>query len=329
LPSSRRRFNFRTFFTDKTNFFAEALARSVVEESCQGNPLVLLGGYGVGKTHLLLAIGRAWHKKFPDRRVCYVTAENFTNSFVETFCSGDGAKKETFRTGFRQVKLLLIDEISFLKGKTKTQEELANIIDTLLLSGAQIVCASNVHPVDIGLTDGRLLSRLRGGLIAEIFPPQLGTKRGILDRLIEESQMGSLWPSFVRDLVVSQTNGDTRVLLGVFNSLSSLVRLVNEPLNAESAQRIIGCCVGKEISSSLLSLDVIEQAVEEYFGFRQRNYPLRSQSRARDVVHPRHIAIYLAKKLLPEVALSILVLILGEEITLPLFILVVLLISFS
>jgi|GEM_PF-3520603 chromosomal replication initiator protein len=307
LPPFKRAPSFENFFVDKTNSFAVNLARAVAEETFQGEILFLFGGCGVGKTHLLSAIHRSWRKQHPDEhRTCFLTATKFTDLYVDAAFERNGADLRKFRESLRQAKLFLVDEVSFLAGKKKTQEVFASVLDELLLRRVPIVCASNVLPKDMKLTDTRLLSRLQKSSIVEISSLQTETRLGILNRLIENCQEDSLWSQSVRELVCGRMNGDARALVGVFQILSAFARFSNVPLSLEFTQESIGRYVEVEDSFGPLSLESIEKAVEGYFGFSTilADYPLRSRSRAKGVAYPRQLAMYLARKLLPGLSLD-------------------------
>jgi len=308
LPPRRRGFSLESFIVGTSNRFAHAAALTIIENEKRGinNPLILYGKTGVGKTHLLSGIRRAWRNKYPDLPARFISAEFFTNTFLSAIYKNDKIELKKFKDWLRDSRLLLIDELPFLERKLKTQEEFLTIIDELLAKRIPIVCASNSLPKDMNL-DIRLTSRLSEGLIAPIKPVDECVKNILLSRLIDTNkETSSFWSDEVKSYVVTQVNGDARLLIGSFQALSHLASIDQKLLTIETAAELLSCYMDVEIVSKALSLESIERAVENHFGFfiDPNNHPLRAKSRSREIVFPRQVAMYLARELLPDASLE-------------------------
>jgi chromosomal replication initiator protein len=301
LPPNRRKPELGDFVTDDTSVLAVKVVEAMIGGNRQFNPLGLIGGCGVGKTHLLRATRREWLRRFPQTVIRYVTAEKFTNLFIEAVYD-KGSKMGKFQRFFRMVDVLLVDELSFFTGKAKTQEEFLQTLDALLARNSQIVFAGNVHPRELNLPEA-LTSRLLGGLLLTINPLGLVTRRKLLDQLIERSENPSAWPTGVRELVVSRLDGDARTLIGVFNAVEAYQKLLGKGITEELVKEILGRYCNQE-AVPCLSLETIETAVEDYFDLYLVRGQLRTKSRAATISHPRQVAMFLARQLIPGLTLT-------------------------
>lgn len=294
------------FVVGSTNRMAHAALTALAEGAWQENqnPIMLIGGYGVGKTHLMRAVVRKFLQTYRlTEGVVYTTAENFGNLFITAVREKYQPKVPAFRRWSREAKLLLIDEVGFFKGKNGMQEEFVVVLDERLKHGRPTVCASNVKVKDLGLSPS-LQSRLMGGLTVEVGPLTNEIRRGILDRLIDKAGQGAKWSNDIRCYLTERLDGDARAVIGVYNAVylhsQSLGTIIDQKL-VDKVLAVYG--LGESLPE--LSLESIEKTVEEYFGLLSGgSHQLRSQSRSRDICHPRQVAMYLAKQIIPGLSLT-------------------------
>jgi len=256
------------------------------------NPLYLYGESGLGKSHLASAIGNHIFQAEPATRIRFVTAEEFLSEMVSFLKKHEMWRfKERYR---RQCNILFIDGVHFLSGKEGTQSELSHTLDHLYHSGKQIILTGNVPPQQLShMTDG-LKSRLGCGLVVDIQPPDLETRKGFLRRRAEFE--GLVLPENVVDFIASQTRGSIRRLEGLLINLIAKSSLLSRPLELELAQEVIVLLQGKE--SHKVTISLIQNAVAGQYriGVEQ----LVSRSRRKSVCHPRQLAMYLCRKLTDE-----------------------------
>ena len=291
------RFTFETFVVGACNQFAHAAARSVATNPSRSyNPLFLYGGVGMGKTHLMHAIGRALMSNSAGMRILYTSSERFTNEVVS------GIRMERMpqlRQRYRSADVLLIDDIQLLGNKERTQEEFFHTFNELHDNQKQIVISSDSPPKDIpGLLE-RLRSRFEWGLMADIQPPDLETKMAILDKKAELE--GLRLPEEVRTFIATKTKSNVRELEGALVKLIAYSSLTSAPINLPMAQQVLKHLTHAQ--DRRVTIDTIQKAVAEKYGIKQSQ--LKEKSNTKAIVGPRQVAMYLVKELttasLPEI----------------------------
>ncbi|RXH58471.1 chromosomal replication initiator protein DnaA [Granulicella sibirica] len=291
------RYQFDAFVIGSGNQFAMAASQAVAERPSKAyNPLFLYGGVGMGKTHLMHAIGHDVKRRQPHASICYVSGEKFTNEMINSVRYD---KMTSFRDKFRNVDVLLIDDIQFLAGKERTQEEFFHTFNTLHESMKQIVIASDRPPKELADFEDRLRSRFEWGLIADIQPPDLETKVAILQKKAESEQ--TQLPTDVALFIASNVRTNVRELEG------ALVRLIAwcSMHGVEITMAVTQQCLKQFIDTQVrkITIEAIQRAVAEHFGMRVAE--LKQKNNSRQIVVPRQIAMYLAKQMteasLPEI----------------------------
>ncbi len=291
------RYLFDTFVVGSSNQFAHAAARAVAERPSRAyNPLFLYGGVGLGKTHLLHAIGHEIRARHPDLIVRYLAAEQFVNELINSIRFD---RMPAFRERYRNIDVLLIDDIQFLANKERTQEEFFHTFNTLYTSQRQIILSSDSSPKEIPTLEERLRSRFEWGLIADIQAPELETKVVILRRKAEEEQVDL--PDDVALFIARQVRSNVRELEGLLNRVLAFASLTGTPLSLELAEETL-----KDIlphANRRLSAAEITKYVARHYGLKVSE--IKSRTNARQIAFPRHVAMYLCRKLtdlsLPEI----------------------------
>jgi chromosomal replication initiator protein len=291
------KFTFESFVVGSCNQFAHAAARSVAAHPSRSyNPLFIYGGVGMGKTHLMHAIGRALIENFMTMRVVYTSSERFVNEMVSSIRTD---RMHHFHQHYREADALLIDDIQIIGSKERTQEEFFHTFNELHDHQKQIVISSDAPPKEIpGLVE-RLRSRFEWGLIADIQPPDLETKMAILDKKAEA--VGVKLPDDVRSFVAAKTKNNVRELEGALIKLMAYSSLTSVPINLQMSHQVLRNLVN--VQERRVTIDSIQKAVAERFQIRQSQ--LKEKSNTQKVVYPRQVAMYLAKELtsssLPEI----------------------------
>jgi chromosomal replication initiator protein len=291
------RFTFASFVVGACNQFAHAAARSVATQPARSyNPLFLYGGVGMGKTHLMHAIGRELMDRFSSMRVIYTSSERFMNEMIACIRT---ERMEQFRMRFREADVLLVDDIQLLGNKERTQEELFHTFNELHDHQKQIVISSDSPPKEIPGLQERLRSRFEWGLMADIQPPDLETKMAILDKKAEAERISL--PDDVRSFMASKTKSNVRELEGALIKLIAYSSLTGTPINLQMAQQVLKHLV--HVQDRRVTIDSIQKAVAERFQIKQSQ--LKEKSNTKKVVYPRQVAMYLVKELtnasLPEI----------------------------
>jgi len=287
------RYQFDAFVIGSGNQFAMAAAQAVAERPSKAyNPLFLYGGVGMGKTHLMHAIGHDVKRRQPHASICYVSGEKFMNEMVDCVRY---QKMTSFRDKFRTVDVLLIDDIQFMAGKERTQEEFFHTFNALHESMKQIVIASDRPPKELADFEDRLRSRFEWGLIADIQPPDLETKVAILQKKAESEQ--TQLPTDVALFIAS----NVRELEGALVRLIAWCSMHGVEITLAVTQQCLKQFIDTQVRK--ITIDAIQRAVSEQFGMRVAE--LKQKSNSRQIVVPRQIAMYLAKQLteasLPEI----------------------------
>ncbi len=285
-PRLNEKYTFRSFIVGKSNQLAHAAAQGVAANpGREYNPLFLYGGVGLGKTHLLHAIGHVALDK--GLRVVYVSAEQFTNEFVNAIRERRG---EEFRAKYRSTDLLLIDDIQFIAGKEQTQEEFFHTFNDLHQHHRQIVITSDRSPKLISLLEDRLRSRFEWGLIADIQPPDYETRLAILRAKAEEQ--GLRVPDAVLEIIAQRVQDNIRELEGSLNRVLAFARLTGAEITLSLAAQALAD-LAPAPRRRAPSPEAIIDAVAEYFDLDARQ--LAGKARDRHLVHARHIAMYLLR----------------------------------
>lgn len=281
------KYTFDTFVVGNNNRFAHAAALAVAEAPATSyNPLFIYGGVGLGKTHLMHAIGNSILKKNKDSKILYVTSEKFTNQLINAIKDN---KNDQFRTRYRNVDVLLIDDIQFIAGKERIQEEFFHTFNTLHESGKQIILSSDRPPKEIQLLEDRLKSRFEWGLIADISNPDYETRLAILRK---KSQLDNI---IIDDEILSniatRIDSNIRELEGTLNKLIAKSSLTNSPITMEMAEKAINDIVSQQ--EKVISSDFIQETVAKYFNISAKD--LKGSKRSNDIAFPRQIAMYLCR----------------------------------
>jgi chromosomal replication initiator protein len=286
-PRLNERYTFERFIVGHENRLAHAASLAVADKPASVyNPLFIYGGTGLGKTHLLHAIGhRAWSNHY---RVLYVTAEQFTNHFITSIAQG---RTEDFRAKYRHVDVLLIDDIQFLAGKERTQEEFFYTFNDLHAASSQLIISSDRSPRLISLLEDRLRSRFEWGLIADIQPPALETRLAILTTKAGELQQEM--SADVLHFLAQRCPNNIRELEGGLNRIVAFARLLRASITLDLAAEALAP-VSPSAEKPRPSPQAVLQAVSQYFDLA--THVLTGKSRAKEVAEARHIAMYLLRE---------------------------------
>jgi len=286
--SLNQRYTFGNFIVGSANRLAHAASLSVAERPGHAyNPLFLYGGVGLGKTHLMHAIGNQVIARFPRKKVVYATSEKFTNEFITSIQQG---KIDDFRARYRRIDLLLIDDIQFIADKERTQEEFFHTFNAIHEDGKQIVLSSDRPPKQITTLEERLRSRFEWGLIADLTAPDLETRIAILRAKAEEQAVpiGSDVLEFIARKVIS----NIRELEGALNRIVAYASMGAMPITIELAQAVLSNVLYNP-KKRMVTPERIAQAVSDYYGVEMDQ--LKGQKRDKAIVVPRQIAMYLMR----------------------------------
>ena len=291
------RFTFDEFVVGKPNELAYAAARRVAEAgNVPFNPLFLYGGVGLGKTHLMHAIG--WHiqKRTPRRRILYLSAEKFMYQFVRALRTKDTM---AFKEQFRSVDVLMIDDVQFIGGREATQEEFFHTFNALVDQNRQVVISADKSPSDLEGMEERMRSRLGWGLVADIHPTTYELRLGILQSKAEV--LGAQIPVKVLEFLAHKITSNIRELEGALNRIVAHGTLIGRPITLETTQEVLHDLL--RANDRRVTIEEIQKRVAEHFNIRLTD--MSSARRARAVARPRQVAMYLAKQLtarsLPEI----------------------------
>ncbi len=292
------RYTFDTFVVGGSNQFAHAAALAVAEAPSKAyNPLYLYGGVGMGKTHLMQAIGHQIKARNPALRLTYISAEKFTNEVINSLRFD---RMVSFRDRFRSsVDVLMVDDIEFIAGKERTQEEFFHTFNALHDLQKQIVLSSDCVPKEISAIEERLRSRFEWGLIADIQPPDLETKIAILQKKAETERFHL--PDDVAEFIARSIKSNVRELEGALTRLIAYASLTGAQVNLGTAQTALRNIIATQ--EKKVTIELIQKRVVEQFGLRDQDLKVRSNSKT--ISYPRQIAMYLVKQLtsasLPEI----------------------------
>ena len=288
------KYTFETFVVGNSNRYVYAAARGVAEHPFSRiNPLFIYGGVGLGKTHLLHSIGNYVRKNYPDLKVLYVTCEKFTNDYIESLKSGKDYANSKFREKYRNLDILIIDDIQFISNKVSTQEEFFHTFNDLYQNNKQIIIASDRHPKEIATLEDRLRSRFSSGLIQDIQSPDVETRLAILQKKVQEEKYT------VSDEVINYIadNCDTNVreMEGILSKVYFYSTLLGKE---EATLDDLKEALKDHVSSNKLSLtsDRIIDCVCKYFSISKED--LTGKKRNKEIVEPRQICMYVIYEML-------------------------------
>lgn len=289
-------FTFDTFVVGSNNQFAQGASQAVSEAPGEiYNPLFLYGGVGLGKTHLMHSIAINILKNDPSKKILYVTSESFTNELIDSLKSGkrgNMSAMQVFREKYRNIDVLLIDDIQFIIGKESTQEEFFHTFNQLHLSGKQIIISSDKPPKDMVALEARLLSRFESGLSADISAPNYETRMAILRKKAESNKLktGEI-PDDVLNYIAENITSNIRELQGSLNNLVLFSKLEQKPIDIELAANALKDII-QPLEKREITVDLIIQIVAEHFNITIED--IRSPKRTKELVFPRQIIMYLA-----------------------------------
>lgn len=285
-------YTFDNFVVGEGNRFVHAASIAVAEAPATNyNPLFLYGGVGLGKTHLMHAIGNEIIKNNKNLNVLYVTSEKFTNEFINSLKDNN---PESFRQKYRNIDVLLIDDIQFIAGKERLQEEFFHTFNSLHTTGKQIVLSSDSPPRDIPLLEDRLKSRFEWGLIADVSMADYETRLAILRKKTDEKSV--IIDDDILSNIAAKIDSNIRELEGVFNKLIAQSSLTHTPITMEMSENAINDIIRQK--DSVISVEYIQEVVCKYFDVTPKD--LQSSQRSNDITFPRQVGMYLARALTNE-----------------------------
>src|ERR1700675_778086 len=290
LPSGlSTRYTFDSFVVGNSNQFAQAASQAVAELPSKAyNPLFIYGGVGLGKTHLLHAVGHEIARLYPSLRLLYLSTERFTNDLINAIRYDRTAE---FRAKYRTIDLLLIDDIQFISGKERTQEEFFHTFNDLYEARKQIVVSSDSAPKEIPDLEEPLRSRFEWGLIADIQPPAFETRVAILKKKAEIERVRL--PDDVAYLIASRIKSNIREIEGSLTRMIAYCSLSGRDMSVELAQEVLADLWGEE--ERVITMEHIQRKVAEFFGIKLSD--MRAKNRTKSVAFPRQIAMYLSRQL--------------------------------
>ena len=283
-------FTFETYVVGPQNKLAYAAAKAVAEKPAEGfNPLFIYGESGLGKTHLLYAIAHLMRSRRPESRIVYIKGDDFTNELVSSIRENRNAE---FREKYRQADILLVDDIQFIAGKIQTQEEFFHTFNTLYESGKQIVLTSDRPPREMTQLSDRQMSRFESGLMVDVAPPDFETRLAIIHN--KAALLGVKLPDEVMDYIAENVTTNVRQLEGTLNKILAYRDLLGDQVDEESVGRAVRDML-KRSNEYVPSPKVIISYICSYYNIDEET--LRGQSRSRDVVAARQLAMYLIRRM--------------------------------
>ena len=282
-------YTFDRFIVGNSNHFAHAAAVAVSQNPGKVyNPLFIYGNSGLGKTHLLLAIGQTIHEKDPSKKIAYIKGDEFTNQMVKSIKDGTA---EEFRVKYRNVDLFLVDDLQFIAGKQSTQDEFFHTFNNIYEAGHQIVITSDRPPLEMSLLDDRLRTRFEGGLMADIQPPDLETRMAITRN--KAAQLGLLLSDEAVEFIAENITANIRQIEGVIKRLTAYREILDDVITTDSVERAI-----KDIILKGPYIPTPERIIKEtarYYSLREED--LRGQNRSKNTAMARQVSMYLMRSL--------------------------------
>lgn len=289
------RYKFETFVIGSSNNFAFAAALAVAENPSKAyNPLFIYGGVGLGKTHLMHAIGHHILEKTPEKRVMYTTSESFTNELIEAIRTTKNSSNKTaeFRTRYRNVDVLMIDDIQFLAGKEFAQEEFFHTFNALHGTFKQIIISSDKQPREISTLEDRLRNRCEWGLIIDIQPPDIETRIAILRN---KAQLENLdIDAQVLQFIAEKVKSNIRELEGILTRVIAYAKILKQPITMELAQTALKDILPNSVKRAV-TVELIQEIVSDYYSITKTD--LCSNKRDQRISFPRQVAMYLCRGL--------------------------------
>lgn len=281
---------FETFVIGNSNRFAHAAAQAVANNPAHAyNPLFLYGGVGLGKTHLMHAIGNRIKQNNPSMKVLYTSSEKFTNEIINSI---QNKTTEAFRQKYRNIDCLIIDDIQFLKGKEQTQEEFFHTFNALKDADKQIIISSDRSPREIETLQDRLRSRFDQGLTADIQPPDLETRMAILRTKAATDKIEL--PNDVITLLATNIATNIREIEGAYNKIVAYTSLMDMPITVETAQKVL-TDMGNDIKTKQITFEGIIKVVAQHYNIKEEE--LFNKKRTQNIAFPRQVAMYLCREL--------------------------------
>ena len=283
------KYTFDNFVIGNNNKFAQAAAYAVSEAPATAyNPLFIYGKKKKKKTHLMHAIGNKINKNQPNTKILYVTSEQFINELINSI-KDVNYKNELFRNKYRNIDVLLIDDIQFIAGKKMGQEEFFHTFNTLHQNGKQIIISSDKPPRDIPLLEERLKSRFEWGILADISMPDYETRLAILRKKVQTDKI--IIDDYILSVIATKIDSNIRELEGALNKIVAYASLTHSPITIEIAEKSINDIVLQK--EKVISADYIQEVVAKYFNIDKKD--LISSKKSNDIAHPRQIAMYLCR----------------------------------
>ncbi len=291
LTNLNPKYTLKSFVVGKTNELAYAAAMAVVDSlGNKYNPLFIWGGVGLGKTHLIQAIGNEIKEKYQNKvRVRYVTSEKFTNDVIASI---QNKRTEDMKEKYRNTDVLIVDDIQFLAGKQQTQEEFFNTFNALYQNNKQVIISSDRSPQNMPILEDRLRSRLSGGMAADISTPDYELRLAVLRTKLQES--GVVFPDEITDFIASKIQRSIRDLEGILNRIVFYKNAKKNEITKEIIENIINETVGQSLKN--VTPDAIIKTVADHFQIPVSE--LISKSRKQEIIEPRQIAVYLLREVL-------------------------------
>ena len=282
-------YTFDNFIVGSSNKFAHAAAIAVAENPGKAyNPLFIYGNSGLGKTHLLLAIGQEIHSRSPEKSIAYIKGDEFTNQMVKSLREN---KAEEFRTKYRNVSLFLVDDIQFIAGKQGTQEEFFHTFHNIYEAGNQIVITSDRPPMEMAQLDDRLRTRFEWGLMADIQPPDLETRMAITRN--KAAQLGLILSDDAVEYIATNITSNIRQLEGVIKRLTAYKEILDDVITIDSVKRAIKDVI--RIGTYTPTPDIIIRETARYYSLKEED--LRGQNRSKNMTMARQVSMYLMRSL--------------------------------
>ena len=253
------------------------------------NPLYIYGDVGLGKTHLMHAIGNKIKEDNPSARITYVTSETFTNELIQSIQDNTNAQ---FRNKYRNVDVLMVDDVQFIAGKNTTQEEFFNTFNTLHTSGKQIVISSDKPPKEIPALEERLRSRFEGGLITDIQSPDYETRMAILQKKADQENI--IIDPRVLSLIATKANANIRQLEGAFTRVVAFSKLLGTPITLSMADAALKDII-EDVQERRVTVPMVQQVVADFYNVSVD--AMTSSRRTADVTYPRQVAMYLSREM--------------------------------
>ncbi len=289
-PRLNPKYTFETFVIGNGNRFAHAAAKAVADSPAKAyNPLFIYGGVGLGKTHLMHAIGHFVMQYNPNYRVMYVSSEKFTNELINSIRDD---KTEQFRNKYRTIDVLLVDDIQFLTGKERTQEEFFHTFNTLHDAEKQIIISSDKPPKEIVTLEERLRSRFEWGLITDIQPPDFETRLAILRKKAQTENI--VLSDEVLSFMATKINSNIRILEGALSKVAAFAAMTEKPVSVAKAEEILKDIL-PHAEPKPITVELIQEKVASFYRIRKED--MKAKKRTRNVAHPRQIAMFLTREL--------------------------------